>query len=313
MQHAPSRPAVARPRPLRALVPATRRCCCTRSLHLTGYDAAAGRLKHFRQLELADAPGTPSTATRPGVETTTGPLGQGIATAVGMALAERMLAARFNRAGHEVVDHRTYFIASDGDMKEGVASRGGVARRPPRARQADRLLRRQPHHDRGRHRARVLRGRRRALRGVRLARPAPRRGHRPRPRSTGRSRRRRPSTDRPSLIIARTHIAPARRTSRTPPRRTARRSARRRSGSPRRSTAGPSEEPFFVPDEVLEHFRGGRRARRARRRPSGSERVRRPTRRAIPSAAAELERMHAPRAARRAAATTCRRRARTQA
>src|SRR5690606_15737127 len=58
----------------------------------------------------------------PGVETTTGPLGQGIANAVGMALAERMLAARFNRPGYEIVDHYTYVLASDGDMMEGVAS-----------------------------------------------------------------------------------------------------------------------------------------------------------------------------------------------
>ena len=72
----------------------------------------------------APPPATPSTrpTARPGVEVTTGPLGQGIANAVGLALAERMLAARFNRDGHEIVDHHTYTIASDGDMQEGVAS-----------------------------------------------------------------------------------------------------------------------------------------------------------------------------------------------
>ena len=121
-----------------------------------------------------------------------------------MALAERMLAARFNRPGHDIVDHHTYVIASDGDLQEGVASEAVVARRPPRPRPPDRLLRRQPHLDRGRHRALVHRGRRQALRGLRLARPEPRRGHR---RSSA-SRRRWPtrarSTDKPSLIIVRT-------------------------------------------------------------------------------------------------------------
>ena len=65
-----------------------------------------------------------------------------------------MLAARFNRPGHEIVDHHTYVIASDGDLEEGIASEAVVAGRPPRPRPPDRLLRRQPHLDRGRHRAR---------------------------------------------------------------------------------------------------------------------------------------------------------------
>src|SRR5690606_12568590 len=67
-------------------------------------------------------PGHPEHGETPGVETTTGPLGQGIANAVGMALAERMLAARYNRDGHEIVGHYTYVIASDGDLMEGVAA-----------------------------------------------------------------------------------------------------------------------------------------------------------------------------------------------
>src|SRR5690606_16593585 len=90
-------------------------------LHLSGYDLSLEELKRFRQLGSA-TPGHPEYGETPGVETTTGPLGQGISNAVGMALAERMLAARFNRPGHEVVGHYTYVIASDGDLMEGVAA-----------------------------------------------------------------------------------------------------------------------------------------------------------------------------------------------
>jgi transketolase len=91
------------------------------ALHLTGYDVSLGDLKAFRQWG-SKTPGHPEHGHTPGVETTTGPLGQGFGNAVGMALAERMLAARFNRPGHEIVDHRTWVIASDGDLMEGVAS-----------------------------------------------------------------------------------------------------------------------------------------------------------------------------------------------
>ena len=111
----------------------------------------------------------------PGVETTTGPLGQGVGNAVGMALAERMLAARYNRPGHEIVDHYTYTICSDGDLQEGVSGEASSHRRAPRPRPADVLLRRQPHLDRGRHRPVVHRGRGRALPRLRLARAALRR------------------------------------------------------------------------------------------------------------------------------------------
>jgi transketolase len=92
-------------------------------LHLTGYGVSMDDLKSFRQL-LSSTAGHPEYEAQgtPGVEVTTGPLGQGVGNAVGFALAERMLAARFNRDGHELVDHRTYAIASDGDMQEGVGS-----------------------------------------------------------------------------------------------------------------------------------------------------------------------------------------------
>jgi transketolase len=90
-------------------------------LYLTGYGLELDDLKNFRQLGSPTA-GHPEYGHARGIETTTGPLGQGISTAVGMALAERMLAERYNREGHEVVDHYTYVIASDGDLQEGIAS-----------------------------------------------------------------------------------------------------------------------------------------------------------------------------------------------
>ena len=90
-------------------------------LYLTGYGLTLDDIKNFRQLH-SKTPGHPEYGHTEGVETTTGPLGQGISNAVGMALAERMLAARFNRPDHEIVDHHTYTIASDGDLQEGVAS-----------------------------------------------------------------------------------------------------------------------------------------------------------------------------------------------
>ncbi|MGI9016390.1 MAG: transketolase [Euzebya sp.] len=91
------------------------------TLHLTGYDLTIEDLKEFRQFE-SRTPGHPESFATPGVETTTGPLGQGVANGVGFALAERLLAARFNRDGNDVVDHRTWVVASDGDLMEGIAS-----------------------------------------------------------------------------------------------------------------------------------------------------------------------------------------------
>jgi transketolase len=90
-------------------------------LHLSGYPMPLEELKRFRQWDSITA-GHPESELAPGIETTTGPLGQGFGNAVGMAIAERHLAARFNVEGHRVVDHRTYVLASDGDMMEGVAS-----------------------------------------------------------------------------------------------------------------------------------------------------------------------------------------------
>jgi len=89
-------------------------------LHLTGYDLSLEELKNFRQWGSKTA-GHPEVGHTPGVETTTGPLGQGVANSVGMAMAERWLATRFNRPGHTVVDHRTWVICSDGDLMEGIS------------------------------------------------------------------------------------------------------------------------------------------------------------------------------------------------
>ena len=89
-------------------------------LHLTGYDLPMEEIKRFRQLH-SKTPGHPEYGLTPGVETTTGPLGQGLANAVGMALAERMLAAEFNRPGHAIVDHATYAFVGDGCLMEGIS------------------------------------------------------------------------------------------------------------------------------------------------------------------------------------------------
>ena len=100
-------------------------------LHLTGYDLPIDEIRRFRQLD-SRCPGHPEVGHTPGVETTTGPLGQGLANAVGMALAEKRLAAEFNRPGHTVVDHRSWVFLGDGCLMEGIsheaASIAGVQR-----------------------------------------------------------------------------------------------------------------------------------------------------------------------------------------
>ncbi|MGI8976945.1 MAG: transketolase, partial [Thermomicrobiales bacterium] len=89
-------------------------------LHLTGYDVSLDDVKAFRKLGSA-TPGHPERGHTPGVELTTGPLGQGLANGVGLAMAEKFLAAKYNRPDHEIIDHYTYGIVSDGDVMEGVA------------------------------------------------------------------------------------------------------------------------------------------------------------------------------------------------
>ncbi len=89
-------------------------------LHLSGYDLPMSELRNFRQMH-SKTPGHPEVGVTPGIETTTGPLGQGITNAVGMALAEKLLAGEFNRPGHTVVDHRTYVFLGDGCLMEGIS------------------------------------------------------------------------------------------------------------------------------------------------------------------------------------------------
>ncbi len=114
-------------------------------LHLTGYEGVTlDELRAFRQWG-SKTPGHPEYGHTPGVETTTGPLGQGIATAVGMALAERLLNARF---GNEFVDHYTYVIAGDGCLMEGLSHEAISLAGPSKAQSADRAVRRQPDFDR---------------------------------------------------------------------------------------------------------------------------------------------------------------------
>ena len=93
-------------------------------LHVTGFDLSLEELERFRQWG-SRTPGHPEFGKTPGVEATTGPLGQGLANAVGMAIAEVALAARFNRPGHQIVDHYTYVLVSDGDLEEGISSEAG--------------------------------------------------------------------------------------------------------------------------------------------------------------------------------------------
>ena len=173
-------------------------------LHLTGYDLPLDELKRFRQLG-SRTPGHPEYGLTPGVEATTGPLGQGFANAVGMAIAERRLAAEFNRPGHDIIDHWTYGICSDGDLQEGIASEAASLAGPPAAGQAGVPVRRQRHP--ARRARRRWPGRRTSSRASTPTAGTPS-GSRTATTSTP---SRRPSTaaradDRPSLIAVRTHI-----------------------------------------------------------------------------------------------------------
>jgi transketolase len=224
------------------------------TLYLAGYDVSLEQIERFRQLDSPCA-GHPEYGHVPGVETTTGPLGQGLATAVGMALGERMLAARFNRGAHTPIDSFTYFVASDGDMEEGITSEAsslaghlGLGRLigfyddnhisiegdTALAFSEDVGARYQAYgwHVQNLHEDLALDRLEAAI---------------------GEAKR---VTDRPSLIVIRTHIAPG------SPNKQDTHGAH---GSPlgedeirltKEAYGFPSLEPFFVPDEALEHFRG---------------------------------------------------------
>ena len=140
-------------------------------LHLTGYDLPLAELKRFRQLG-SMTPGHPEHGIAPGVETTTGPLGQGLANAVGMALAERLLAAEFNRPGYDIVDHCTYVFVGDGCLMEGISHEACSLAGTLGLGKLIGPLRRQRHLDRRARQAVVHRRHAEALRSVRLARHA---------------------------------------------------------------------------------------------------------------------------------------------
>src|SRR4051794_16997227 len=258
-------------------------------LYLTGYGLELDDLKSFRQLSSRTA-GHPEYGHVPGVEVTTGPLGQGISNAVGFALAERMLAARFNRDGHEIVDHHTYFICSDGDLEEGVSGEAssiaghlGLGRLigfyddnhitiegdTEIAFTEDRAARYEAY---GWHVQNL--GEEIELdridEAIRAAREV---------------------EDKPSLIVLRTHIAPG------APNKQDTAAAH---GSPlgeeeirltKEAYGYPSMEPFFVPDEALEHFRTA--IDRGKEQQSEWEGRLGAYRDAFPEEAAELERLFA--------------------
>ena len=131
-------------------------------------------LKKFRQLD-SKCPGHPEYRWTAGIECTTGPLGTGIATSVGMAMAGLWQAATFNRPGYDLFNYNVYAIAGDGCMMEGIGVRGSIARWTSEAVQSLLALRQQQDHHRGQHRSGLHRGRRDAVRGLRLGRAARRR------------------------------------------------------------------------------------------------------------------------------------------
>ena len=260
------------------------------SLYLSGYGLTLDDLRNFRQLGSPTA-GHPEYGYAAGIETTTGPLGQGISTAVGMALAERMLAARFNRDGHEVIDHCTYVIASDGDLQEGVSSEAsslaghlGLGRlicfyddnhitiegETDLAFSEDVARRYRAYGWHVQDLGEDI-GLDRMDRAVRVARQV---------------------HDKPSLIVLRTHIAVG------APNKQDTHGAH---GAPlgeeevrltKEAYGWPGQEPFHVPDEVLEHFREVAVERGRRALEDWTDRFQ-TYRSEHPEAAAELERVHA--------------------
>ena len=203
------------------------------ALHLSGYDLTLDDLKQFRQWG-SRTPGHPELVRgeqlTPGVEITTGPLGQGVGNAVGMALAEAMLAAALQRRRRAARGPPHLRDLLRRRRHGGRVGRGQLARRLPRPRQALPDLRRQPHHDRGLDRPRVRRGRRAALRGLRLPRAAARR--RLDDRRPARRARRRRGRDRAAVADHRAHAHRDRRPARPGHAGGARRAARRGGGAP---------------------------------------------------------------------------------
>jgi transketolase len=225
------------------------------ALYLAGYDISLENdIKQFRQLGSKCA-GHPEYGHCPGVEVTTGPLGQGISHAVGFALAERMLAVRFNRPGHEVVDHRTFVIASDGDIEEGISSEAGSL--AGHLGLGHLIVFYDQNHISIEGDTKLSLSEDTAKRYEAYGWHVQNLGEDIALDSLGRAVRDAESVeDRPSLIVIRTHIAQG------SPHKQDTAAAH---GSPlgeeeikltKEAMGWPSEEPFYVPEEALEHFRG---------------------------------------------------------
>ena len=137
-------------------------------LYLSGYDLPLEEIKHFRKWG-SKAAGHPERGLAPGVEVTTGPLGQGFGNGVGLAIAEAWLAARYNRPGHKIVDHYTYAICGDGDLMEGVESGSCLVGRTSASGETHLSVRPESYFPRRSHGDRFYRGRGETLPGVRLA------------------------------------------------------------------------------------------------------------------------------------------------
>ena len=231
-------------------------------LHVTGYDLPLEELERFRQWG-SRTPGHPEYGKTPGVEATTGPLGQGLANAVGMAIAEVALAARFNRPGHTIVDHFTYVLASDGDLEEGISSEAGSD--AGHLRLGKLIVLYADNH------ITIEGSTELAFTEDRMARFAAFGWHVQRIENSNdidadrRRARGCPARDGPAVVDCRSHPHRLRQSPQARHRGRPRRAARLEEVRLTKEGLGwPVEPPFFIPDEALEHFREADHARKCR-------------------------------------------------